>query len=537
MYARWANILREYEFEIVHLSGLKNLDADGLSRNPIPLDHDWTDARMDHTPSNVSHIAACLARLIVGSDNTPSAMLALIPAAPEREPSNVDMPVKLDRNIWHDAPVIEFLRVGSYPPDDSSQVRDRIWRRAQGYHIEHDLLCRCVDGYGSKIVPKPDQRANLIRRVHMDIGHFGVKKTYSLLEPTYSWVSMFGQVETEVSSFVVCDRVKATFEVKGPTLIPLPIMGMFYRWGIDLFEMPIKSTAGNEYVVVKTEHSNKWIEIFAIPAKKAEYICEKFIEVLARFGCHPSRDTSLGGYSYYLLYGRHLVVGMRIRNIVSEPIDLDSPMKSARTLRDRAELFKTAMPMAFDNLLIAQHMVRSSDIKPKMKGFEKGDYVYLRHQSKDTMEVDKGRIILRVKQLLSTGRLLLEGRDGKAIKDHVETRAPGHNPNIDPWQNPAFAEEKDQACEVCHETAANRRTGPMLLCDSCDSGWHMKCLTPPVKKPPQGRTGSARVVLSTALRPKACWHIPHCDSLVSAQSRRLRPIGGRDHDDVCDAYE
>ena len=128
-----------------------------------------------------------------------------------------------------------------------------------------------------------------------------------------------------------------------------------------------------------------------------------------------------------------------------------------------------------------------------MKRFEEGDYVYLRQQSKDTMELAKGRIILRVKQLLGTGRLLLEGRDGKTIKDHVENCAPCHNPNIDPWQNPAFAEDKDQACEVCHDTAANRRTGPMLLCDSCDSGWHMKCFTPPLKK-----------------RPKGDWFCPNC---------------------------
>ncbi|GAQ87978.1 putative retrotransposon protein [Klebsormidium nitens] len=294
MHARWANILQEYEFEIVHRSGLKNLDADGLSRNPLPSDHDPTDARMDHTPSDVSHISACLARLAVGSDNTPSPMPALIPTAPEREPPEVDMPVKLDRDIWHDAPVIEFLRDGTYPPDASSQVRDRIWHRAQGYHFEHDLLRRRVDGGGSKIVLKPDQRANLIRRVHMDIGHFGVKKTYSLLEPTYWWVGMYGQVEVEVSFCVVCDRVKATFEVKDPTLKPLPIMGMFYRWGIDLFKMPVKSTAGNEYVVVMIEHFSKWIEIFAIPAKKAEYVREKFIEVLARFGAPVEVVTDQG---------------------------------------------------------------------------------------------------------------------------------------------------------------------------------------------------------------------------------------------------
>jgi hypothetical protein len=49
---------------------------------------------------------------------------------------------------------------------------------------------------------------------------------------------------------------------------------------------------------------------------------------------------------------------------------------------------------------------------------------------------------------------------------------------------------KAQTCAVCHDTAVNRRTGAMLLCDNCNTGWHMQCLTPPLRKKP-AETGSA----------------------------------------------
>ncbi|OAE22403.1 hypothetical protein AXG93_3675s1000 [Marchantia polymorpha subsp. ruderalis] len=43
--ARWALILQEYDFQVVHRPGVANLDADGLSRNPCTSQEDDTGAR------------------------------------------------------------------------------------------------------------------------------------------------------------------------------------------------------------------------------------------------------------------------------------------------------------------------------------------------------------------------------------------------------------------------------------------------------------------------------------------------------------
>ena len=37
--ARWKILLREYDYEIVHKPGKINMNADALSRNPLPIQH------------------------------------------------------------------------------------------------------------------------------------------------------------------------------------------------------------------------------------------------------------------------------------------------------------------------------------------------------------------------------------------------------------------------------------------------------------------------------------------------------------------
>ena len=43
--ARWTLLLQEYNFDGAHRLGITNLDADGLSRSPSPLEEHITGAR------------------------------------------------------------------------------------------------------------------------------------------------------------------------------------------------------------------------------------------------------------------------------------------------------------------------------------------------------------------------------------------------------------------------------------------------------------------------------------------------------------
>ncbi|CAM6087474.1 unnamed protein product [Calypogeia fissa] len=217
-------------------------------------------------------------------------------------------------------------------------------------------------------------------------------------------------------------------------------------------------------------------------------------------GYRFSRQASLASFSpYFLLFGRDLDLPTAIRREVVEAVNLDDPAMWVRVCFQRAELFQRVMPTAFENLAIAQHRdtlryatIRGGGYRSSVCRFHVGDYVYLQQAAPTTLDVTAGRTILRVREVLSFGVLMLEGRNGVVWKDHVRNCAPCHPPNVDGSMDPSLAPvSASLRCMLC---GSARDAARMLVCDSCSWGWHMFCLTPPVEVVPVGRWVCPRCV-------------------------------------------
>jgi hypothetical protein len=120
--------------------------------------------------------------------------LAVVPSvdSEDQSPPTVD--------VWLDVALLRYLETGAYVSRISQRERDRIWHRARTYRLKDGVLRRVEADGSTRVVLKPDQRVNLICHAHQDVGHYGVRKTYSMLEPTYWWSGM-NQVE-EVLEYV-----------------------------------------------------------------------------------------------------------------------------------------------------------------------------------------------------------------------------------------------------------------------------------------------------------------------------------------------
>ncbi len=68
-------------------------------------------------------------------------------------------------------------------------------------------------------------------------------------------------VQQVVRQCRVCDLSKARGTARPVELHPLPVKGLFYRWGVDLAGPLVETPEGYKYCMVAIEHFSKHIEV------------------------------------------------------------------------------------------------------------------------------------------------------------------------------------------------------------------------------------------------------------------------------------
>ena len=511
-----------------------------------------------------------------GSNPSPSGSFPSRPSYPHAlRPSPlppVDPIHKLNRpsrDIWLDDNALRMLR-GLPGPDLSAAERQRVQRRVLQYLWSDDKLHRRMADGTTREVPPPDQRKPIMKMVHEHCGHFGAARTAHLLLLQYWWYGVKAGVELMVSECPQCSRINSIhFNHTPHELHPLPIEGLFYRWGVDLCGPFPLSTSGFSYVMVCIEHYSKWVELVPLKSKESSEVASAFaLHVLSRFGacaevvtdqgrefegdfadllegafidhrttsanhpqadglaermvqtlkrslkklveasgkvedwadmvpwvalgyrCSPQRSTRFSPYQ--LLYGVPPTIPPAVKERLQEPLDLNlTPERLALDLQARAALMRRQVAMAGDNLRIAQHRdtlryahTRSGAYKPKLRKFEVGDFVYVRRTHQTGLDLPTKPEVLRVTEVRPSGVLVLMGKCGQTIPMHMSQCAPCHLPNLDPTVDPLLARVAvDLPCEVCRLPNDDHL---MLLCDSCNTGWHTYCMRPPLDEIPEG---------------------------------------------------
>lgn len=107
---------------------------------------------------------------------------------------------------------------------------------------------------------------------------------------------MFDDVSAALKNCAACGITKATFNTPSATLTPLPILGLGFRWSIDLCGPFVSTVRGNQYVMVAIENFSKFVVFIPLPNKEAATTAFAFMQsILGQHGAPAEVLTDKGG--------------------------------------------------------------------------------------------------------------------------------------------------------------------------------------------------------------------------------------------------
>jgi hypothetical protein len=147
--------------------------------------------------------------------------------------------------------------------------RARLLARAARYKWQQPRLYKKWGDGTLREVSPPADRLGLVRQ-HHELGHFGVKRTASLLLHNYWWQGLTKMVKHLVKACALCSRSNTTFNRLQPQLQSLPVSGPGFRWHLDLAGPFPQTAKGFVYVMVAVEAFTKWVVLVPLRSKEPD---------------------------------------------------------------------------------------------------------------------------------------------------------------------------------------------------------------------------------------------------------------------------
>ena len=115
------------------------------------------------------------------------------------------------KDIHADTPVLGLLKTGQLVPQGYNAAR--IKKRAKTYAWTHKgVVKKAGNGFSDRVVPLPADRLELVREAHENCGHFGVKRTESLLVQNYTWPGLREDIQAYIGGCLPCKAANAKFQ-------------------------------------------------------------------------------------------------------------------------------------------------------------------------------------------------------------------------------------------------------------------------------------------------------------------------------------
>jgi len=116
-------------------------------------------------------------------------------------------------------------------------------------------------------------------------GHFAGRITAEkILQVGYYWPTLFKDAHDYCRSCDVCQAYAQRFTVSGP-LHPIPLLGPFEKWGINLMGPLPMTRRGHRFIIVATDYFTKFAKVRALKSSVKQEVARFLYErIFTRFG-------------------------------------------------------------------------------------------------------------------------------------------------------------------------------------------------------------------------------------------------------------
>jgi hypothetical protein len=190
MMTRWLSYIRLFDFDTTHIPGNKNGAADALSRRGQSNEDDEESER-----DTDEHFEARMYGITVAGDPKPSMACVYFHEG---------------EYMGDDLILGQYLETLQRPDGLADAEYRQLHRKARSFFICDGYLFKRGRKRGfppRRVVGTQDQRSEIIRELHDEIGHRGNQATYGHVSRRYQWKGMYADIEKWIKTCERCQRL------------------------------------------------------------------------------------------------------------------------------------------------------------------------------------------------------------------------------------------------------------------------------------------------------------------------------------------
>ncbi len=310
---RWVAELSDYDFSLQYRPGKVNKDADGLSRNPIPIEQMQQNCTKEINPENT--------KVLMTSSKMPCCSISIDELElGDKSDNPVETSDLIEKQMSDPVvgPVYQAVSRGTRPQKDVWKVLNRkskvLLHQFNKLQIENGVLIRKTVQYKQIVLPDFFHKLVMIE-LHENMAHLAGDRVEELARQRFYWAYMWKDIDDYIKKKCSCVISKQPNRMERAPLVPIDATYPFEMISIDFLHLD-KCKGGFQYVLVVCDHFTRFSQAYATKSKSSQAAAEKlFNNFVLQYG-FPKRIHHDKGkeFNSNLFFHLHKLAGIRMSN-------------------------------------------------------------------------------------------------------------------------------------------------------------------------------------------------------------------------------